>query len=528
MNERDLFDAITDVPDDLVEEARTAPVKQATRWVQWVALTACAAVVATLVWVLYPHDEELPVVPYTTATTATSVKTTTTTTQTAKKKSTTKKKSSQSTASTTTTKTTTSIVCVFPHIPNELVSHTHSLEPIVKVTDPKGIAFNDTAALEKIKADNPLRDDFQEAVNDFSYGVSHRLIQRTVGNKVYSPYSLYYTYASLQNGAVGATRSALGSMLGNSTMGGFFEQCRRLYQRSYCQNEVGQFRMANSFWINCDYPLRERFVEDNAQYFYSSTYSVDFTKEDTGNAMRQWLSNNSGDPLTSTLNPSKDSSMIVLGTANFSDQWETGFDPNNTVKDRFTMGEIDYELDFMTQTVKNATYTRGENYTRSSLKLKNGSEMIFVLPDEGLWPNNLVSESLSAKDILGDTDTAKGTVHWKIPKFKITTQDDLKDVLKSAYLYEKIVEEADYSRISDDPPRISNSIHEVSISIGEAGVNTKAAPPADLSGSESTPSKHDVYMTLNHPFIFAIRSPEGNLLYVGVYEDAREDGRKLR
>ena len=113
-------------------------------------------------------------------------------------------------------------------------------------------------------------------------------------------------------------------------------------------------------------------------------------------------------------------------------------------------------------------------------------------------------------------------MHWKIPKFKITTQYDSTDTLKSAYSYEKIVEDADYSRISDDPPHVSNFIHEVSISIDEAGVNTKAISPVDSSGSESIPSEHDVYMNLNRPFIFAIRSREGNLLYVGVYEDPRE------
>ena len=367
-----------------------------------------------------------------------------------------------------------------------------------------------------------MRDDFKEAVNNFSYGVSSRLINRTIGNYVYSPYSLYYTYASLQNGAAFATRRSLSSMLRNSEMGGFPEQCRRLYQRSYRQNKVGQFRIANSFWINCNYPLRERFVEDNAKYFYASTHSVDFTKKDTGNAMRQWLSDNSGDTLTSTIDLGKDSSIAVLSTADFSDQWETGFNPSNTVKDRFSMGAKDYELDFMVQMVKNATYTRGENYTRSSLKLRNGSEMIFVLPDEGLWPSNLISGSLSIKAILGDTDTTKGTVHWKIPKFTITTQRDLRDVLKSSYSSNAFGKDADFSNISDDPLYVSHFIQGVSISIGEAGVNTKATPQMDSSGSGSTPSEHDVYMTLNRPFMFAIRSPEGNLLHVGVYEDPRE------
>ena len=214
--------------------------------------------------------------------------------------------------------------------------------------------------------------------------------------------------------------------------------------------------------------------------------------------------------------------MIILSTANFSDQWETGFNPNNTVKDRFFMGAKEYELDFMMQTVKNATYTRGENYTRSTLKLRNGSEMIFVLPDEGLWPGNLGSGSLSAKNILGDADTSKGTVHWKIPKFEISTQRDVIDVLESSYSYDELGEDANFSKISDDPLHISRFILKASISIDEAGVNTTATPRADSSNSTSTPNEHDVYMTLNRPFMFAVRSPEGTLLYAGAYESPRE------
>lgn len=51
-------------------------------------------------------------------------------------------------------------------------------------------------------------------------------------------------------------------------------------------------------------------------------------------------------------------------------------------------GEV--KADFMNQNMGSIGFSKGVNFTRSGLGLKNGGQMVFILPDEGITPYDLL------------------------------------------------------------------------------------------------------------------------------------------
>ena len=117
------------------------------------------------------------------------------------------------------------------------------------------------------------------------------------------------------------------------------------------------------------------------------------------------------------------------------------------------------------------------------------------------------------KKLFEDGESYSGEVVWKIPKFKFDTECELVGTLKTLGIENAFGPDADFSGITDDPASISVIIQQTHIGIDENGVEASAFTQISLFGVARPNGRAE--MILNRPFIFAITSANGTLLFIG-------------
>jgi len=230
MKERKLFDAITNVREDLIEEAENSKLKKRKPlWQRAAVLAACSVLVLAIVL-----------------------------------------------------------------LATMLGKDDKQTGPLLDVVYPEVYAFDDYETRMTIRDQNPVDDTFIEAINDFSYRTAAQLLSDDGLNKSYSPLSLYYALSLAASGAREDTAAELLDVLGVKDTETLTQQCGNLYRMLYYENEIGKLKIANSIWLDNDYlgqPVKfeDDFVKQAANDFYASSHHVDFAQADTGKQMAAWI-----------------------------------------------------------------------------------------------------------------------------------------------------------------------------------------------------------------------------------------------
>lgn len=394
---------------------------------------------------------------------------------------------------------------------------------IMDVIYPKAYAFEDFDAQREVHERNPVDDSFIAALKDFSYRTGSFILKDAGKNINYSPLSLYYALSLATSGAKSDTEAQLLALLGAPGTQFLSEQCGNLYRTLYRDNEIGKLKIANSIWMDDDMNgdpvvFNDDFVKHAVANFYASSHSVDFASDATGKAMADWISTNTNGTLSPKIETDPEQILSILNTVYFYDQWIDRFDKNKTAADVFhLLNGSDVKCDFMNQSFGSAGFINGEGFTRAGLGLKNGGQMVFVLPDEGVSPYELLSSPGQMREIFEGGEVGHGQVIWKIPRFSFSSKLALNDVLKSLGVSAAFTADADFTGITEHTAFISDVRQETHIAIDENGVEASAFTQIDYCGA--APPEGRAEMILDRPFIYGITAQNGSLLFVGVCEN---------
>ena len=459
MKERKIFDAITNVREDLIEEAANIKLKKNKQiWQRAAVLAACAVLVLAVVLlatILEKDDKQTG--------------------------------------------------------------------PLLNVVYPEVYAFDDYDTRMTIRDQNPVDDTFIEAINDFSYRTAAQLLSDDGLNKSYSPLSLYYALSLAASGAREDTAAELLDVLGVKDTETLTQQCGNLYRMLYYENEIGKLKIANSIWLDNDYlgqPVKfeDDFVKQAANDFYASSHHVDFAQADTGKQMAAWIAEQTQGTLSPDITTDPEQILAIINTIYFYDQWIDKFSKNETAEGIFYLADgSEVKSDFMNQTFGSAGFSRGTNFTRAGLALKNSAQMVFVLPYQGVSPYDLLASPELMRQAIEGGDAYNGEVVWKIPKFNFGSEFELKETLANLGVERAFQQEADFSGITDHAAFISSIRQESHIAIDENGVEASAFTKIDYDGAALPEGRAD--MILDRPFVFAVIGQYGNLLFVGVCEN---------
>lgn len=398
------------------------------------------------------------------------------------------------------------------------------ISPMQKVVYPKKTSFDDFNKKLARRSANPVDESFLQAVNSFAGALAVQTLRGQAQNRNLSPVSLYMALSLAASGAQGETREELLSALGLSGKNTDYlvKQSNHLFQRLCFDNEIGRLRLANSIWLNQNETFKDAFVDQAAEKFYASAYQVDFSRPKTAKAMSKWISEQTNGVLQPEITFPPRQLMTILNTVYFKDEWSDRFDRQATKQDSFYVsGSQTVQCDFMNTTYPIHSFTRGKGYTRSALSLKNGGRMVFVLPDENVSIDSLLSSSQAAAALFTGEDSGAGKVVFQVPKFSFGSQLELADTMKKMGITRAFSrEQADFSGMTQSMAFFSGVRQETHIAIDEKGVEAAAFTKLDLAGA-AAPIDQVAYMILNRPFLYGIIS-DGVLVFAGICRNPAE------
>ncbi|MGB7605916.1 MAG: serpin family protein [Lutisporaceae bacterium] len=383
---------------------------------------------------------------------------------------------------------------------------------------PNSISFNDYDSLRTVREENPIDDSYLEALNGFSYSIASKILSSQPENISFSPTSLYMTLSLAATGANGATQDEILSVLGLSGKGTDFlsTQNSNLYRLLYTDNKIGKLKIANSLWLKKDMAFKDAFITNAVQNFYASIHNIDFTDDNAAELMSQWISKNTNGILAPKINVDQEQIMSIINTIYFKDEWVDKFNKDYSEPDTFYLSDgSEIECDFMNRTYLTHGYLDGEGFTSSSLGLKNSGNMVFILPDKGVSIDDLLATPQKVASLFNTENIESGKVIFQIPKFSFGNGLDLKEIIKTMGVVTAFKGDADFKGITDDKAFISGIKQQTHIAIDENGVEAAAFTQIDFAGS-APPNGKIAEMILDRPFIFAITSNNGVVLFVGI------------
>lgn len=389
---------------------------------------------------------------------------------------------------------------------------------LVPVVFPAAYTFDDYDSRSIVRETNPVEEEFLSAMNRFTWRTTAEFLADNEENANYSPVSLYYALALAASGAEGETEEELLTLLGVEDKQMLSEQCGNLYRLMYTDNEIGKMKLANSLWLGKQVDFKDSYVENAAKNFYASSFQVDFTEKKTGELMSQWVANQTNGTLNPEFSTSTQQIMAILNTVYFKDEWTGRFLEDETAVDTFYLADgTPVECEFMNKVDSSAVFKKGEGFTSAELGLKNAGGVIFILLDEGITPQELLSSEEKVQEVFEGGERCAGRINWQIPKFDFGSSFKLVDGLKALGVQAAFEENADFSGITDDMAFISDVRQETHIAIDEKGVEASAYTVIEYCGAMMVTD--EAHMILNRPFIYGIYSNQGTLLFVGICEN---------
>ena len=462
MNAQDMFDGVTDIRDDLIDGAKEAPKKQKRRIKKrW--LGAVAAVLAVAI-----------------------------------------------------------IAGVFLRPGGALTAYA-----IAEARYPEMAPFPSDGFWESVMAQrrdlgdiSPLQTFFARSAQTFLAGDEGR-------NRVYSPLNVYMALAMLAQLTDGESRAQILTLLGSESMDALRRQAGDVWNANYRDDGAVTSVLAGSLWLNEGVKFNQDTMDILARDFYASSYRGEMGSKEFNKALQNWLNEQTGGLLKEQAgNIELDSNTVLAlaATVYFKAKWSSEFFKENTRPETFHAPGGDVEADFMHQRRSQAYYW-GEKFAAvsQSFDTANG-DMWFLLPDEGVAPEELLSDG-EAMDFLVAADKYEWenqkflVVNKSIPKFDVSSQFELKEglqVLGVTDVFDPAL--SDFTPMTTDvkdPIILTQASHAARVVIDEDGC-TAAAFTVVAAGGAGMPPEDEVDFVLDRPFIFCITGESGLPLFVGI------------
>lgn len=369
-----------------------------------------------------------------------------------------------------------------------------------------------------------IEKDFLNNVREFTYKSSSLILKESdnSSNALFSPISLYMALSMVAETAHGDTRSQIVKALNMDNIDIIRNETGKLFRSMYFHNEIGKLTLGNSLWLNKNIEFKNNTLETLAKDYYAHSHSLDFSKEESSKEVSKWVSENTGGKLGNNSGDFKfnpDDVMTLINTIYFYDEWINRFNVDKTKEDTFYLQDgKTVQSEFMNMNYLSHGFVKIDGYTASGLSLKNNNRMVFILPDEGVSPYDIVSDESILNEAINFLSTEKGKageVVFSIPKFKFSSKMKLKDMVKKLGVKNAFEPSADFTPLSDTKPLfVSEICQESFISIDEKGVEAAAYTQLMYVGAAAPDGRAE--MILNRPFIFAIIRGDGIPLFIGI------------
>ena len=360
------------------------------------------------------------------------------------------------------------------------------------------------------------------ALEDFTAG-STALALAGEGNGVYSPISLWFALAMLAETTDGDSRQEILDALGAEDVEQLRSWADSLWHDLYTDDGTASVLLGTSMWLNQGVDFNQGTLDALAEHYYAASYQAPMGTDAADQALTDWTAEQTRGLIGSdgkVLETTPDTLMVLASTLYVMGRWNTEFQPENNTDDVFTAADgTEQETEFMHR-IENAYFLSREGYQAASLHSSAG-EVVFVLPDEGVSPRELLAdpEFLGSLDVYGD-DGIYGEVQWSVPKFDVGSDLDLKSTLAGLGITSVLDEEtADFSPLTGTESVWLDQAKQIArVQVDEQGIVAAAVTLMGLGDGGPEVDPRICVMDLDRPFLFVVRSNNDVNLFVGVVD----------
>jgi len=364
--------------------------------------------------------------------------------------------------------------------------------------------------------------------NDFTFNLFRSVSSRNTSgaNLFMSPLSVSMALGMTTNGANGATLDSMRTTLG---FGSFTQDQVNSYYNKLI-TELPQLdpnttlKIANSIWYRQTFSVSQSFLDAESKNYLAKIQALDFTNAAAPNTINQWISDQTNGKIKKMIDQINDNDiMFLINAIYFKSIWANKFDAAATKSHLFVLPDnSEIETDFMNVHVP-CNYYRGTDATVLELPYANNKySMVFVMPPAGQSLNDAISTLNSTTWQGWMSKLGEGTIDVSIPKFEFSYSTSLKDELSAMGMGIAFSDGADFTNINPGGHlAITEVKHSAYIHVDETGTEAAAVTVVGV-GTSAAPA---FQITLDHPFIFAIREMKtGLIVFAGTVNSPAQTG----
>jgi serpin B len=283
-----------------------------------------------------------------------------------------------------------------------------------------------------------------------------------------------------------------------------------------------ELNVANALWGQQGYGFLPEFLELIKNSYGGELNEVDFVKacEAARQTINSWVEKQTRDKIKNLIQKGVLNSMTRLVLTNaiyFKGNWARQFEEDKTRESPFTLisGE-EVNVPMMNQTAE-FNYMETEDFQGLELPYVDDELSMIILLPRKVDELSSLEEMLSLEKFSGWLGKLrKRKVIVSVPKFNMTCQFSLADVLRQMGMKDAFSGAADFSGMNGKRDLfISAVIHKAYVDVNEEGTEAAAATAVVVGMTAVRPEKIPVFRA-DHPFLFLIRdNKSGSILFIG-------------
>lgn len=389
------------------------------------------------------------------------------------------------------------------------------------------------AVADRAPSDPRAAGDAGRLVTEFGFDL-YGQVRNESGDVVVSPYSVAAALAMTRAGAAGLTAEEMDLVLhadGVDDLHAAFGSLDATLATRSREIEVPEgeplvveLSFGNALWPQRGFPFEQDFLARLAEHYGVGVNGVDYANdtEAARQAINGWVATETRDRITELLSPGvlgPNTRLVLTNALYLNAPWQFPFDEGATRDAEFTLlddGTVTVPFMALTDTLR---YGDGDGWSAVELPYAGGSlAMTVFVPDPGAFAvqetglDAAMAETVAAALIASD-------VELRLPSWEHRTQVTLNEALQSLGMPSAFGPEADFSAMSSEPLVISDVVHEVFVSVDEAGTEAAAAT-AVVMVETAAPAAPSVSLNVDRPFLYWIVDTETDaILFLGRVTD---------
>ena len=340
-------------------------------------------------------------------------------------------------------------------------------------------------------------------------------------NAVCSPVSVYMALSLLAEVTAGESRAPRLSLLGAESIDALRKTAGQVWAANYQNDGAVTSVLADSLWLSDSMDYHSDTLARLADSYYASAFRGEMGSEAFNEALQSWINEQTGGLLKESaggLSLPPETVIALVSTIYFRAKWGSEFSKSATADGIFHAPDGDVTHEFMHETME-STYYAADSFAAVGKYLQGSGTMWFLLPDEGVTPEELLTGG--AVDFLLSRESTESkfmTIDFSVPKFDVSADTELSAALRSLGVTDVFAADtADFSPLMDnaDGIALSQAKHAARVAIDEEGVIAAAYTVMAAAGAAMPPDER-VEFTLDRPFLFAVTGESGAVLFAGI------------